>query len=300
MLQTQNPLNANLIVNINGHLTHRDEAVISPFDSSVQNGDAVWEGLRLYQGRIFRLQQHLDRLRKSAALLGYQGYPDDSWIIGEIRRTLAANAMHDGVHIRLTLTRGVKYTSGLDPRINVRGCTLIILAEHKPPVYDNKAGIRLITANQRRPFADVLDQHIHSCNQLTSILAKLEANAAGADDALLLDTEGNLAETNATHVFLIRGGTILTSTTRACPEGITRSTVLEICRSLEIPHEVRDIPAAEILTADAMFVTGTMGEITPVTQLDEHHFPGDKSGQLVRISQAFRNLTLAGSDPCLA
>lgn len=295
MLQTENKANADLIVNVNGNLVHRDEAGVSPFDSSVQNGDAVWEGLRVYRGRIFRLKEHLARLRKSAAMLSYEGFPDEDLLVGEISRTLAANGMEDGVHIRLTVTRGVKYTSGLDPRINRRGCGFVILAEHKPPVYDNEKGIALITAKQRRPFANVLNQHIHSCNQLTSILAKIEANASGADDALMLDTEGNLAETNATHVFAIRGGVLMTSTTKACPEGITRSTVLEICEELGIAHEVRDIPAEELLRVEAMFVTGTMGEITPVRSLDGHEFPGDSSGLMETVSEAFREMTLRES-----
>jgi branched-chain amino acid aminotransferase len=289
MLQKPNPANENLIVNIDGQLVHRDQAGISPFDSSVQNGDAVWEGLRLYQGRIFRLGQHLARLRKSAEMLGYQGYPGGERLVEEIRRTLAANAMFDGVHLRLTVTRGLKYTSGLDPRINTRGCSFIILAEHKPPVYDNTRGIHLITARQRRPFADVLDQHIHSCNQLTSILAKMEANAAGADDALMLDTHGMLAETNATHVFIVRDGVVITSDTRACPEGITRAAVLEICAQNGQPHEVRAVPEAELRQAQEMFVTGTMGEITPVTRLDDHAFPGGPVA--ARLAVHFRELT---------
>ena len=234
---------------MNGKLVPRAQAAISPFDSSVQNGDAVWEGLRLYNGRIFRLQQHLDRLRKSAAMLRYEQYPDDAYIIDQLRQTLAANRMTDGVHIRLTISRGVKYTSGLDPRINTAGCTLIILPEFKPPVYD-KAGIALITSSIRRPPANVLNQHIHSCNQLTSILAKLEANAAGADDTLMLDLDGYLAETNASHVFIVKNGIVATSTTRACPEGITRSTVLELCAENGIPCNECDITAPEIYGAD--------------------------------------------------
>ncbi len=290
MLQRQNPANDSLIVNINGRLVHRDEAGVSPFDSSVQNGDAVWEGLRLYQGRIFRLEDHLARLRSSAAALAYEGMPSDETLVSELRRTLAANQMHDGVHIRLTVSRGVKYTSGLDPRINQRGCSFFILAEHKPPVFDNVHGIRLITAKQRRPFADVLDQHIHSCNQLTSILAKLESNAAGTDDAVLLDTAGMLAETSSTHLFLVRSGRLVTSTTRACPEGITRAAVLELCEVLGVPAEVRDVPAAELVEADEMFVTGTMGEITPVARLDSASFPVP-GPMTARIAAAFRDLT---------
>ena len=229
MLQQENPANANLLVNINGKLVHRDEAGVSPFDSSVQNGDAVWEGLRLYKGTIFKLQEHLDRLRQSAELLEYEGYPEDEELIEQLNRTFEANDMTDSVHVRLTVSRGTKYTSGLDPRINTKGCSFFILAEHKAPVYD-KLGLVLHTVSVRRPFANVLNQHIHSCNQLTSILAKLEANAVGADDALMLDTEGNLAETNATHVFLVKDGVVETSTTKACPEGITRKTILALCR----------------------------------------------------------------------
>jgi branched-chain amino acid aminotransferase len=291
MLQPQNPANDAILVNINGELVHRDRAAVSPFDSSVQNGDAVWEGLRLYEGRLFRLDAHLARLRRSASLLRYQGVPSDETLIAELRRTLAANAMRDQVHVRLTVSRGIKYTSGLDPRINKRGCSFFILAEHKAPVYDNRAGITLHTARQRRPFANVLDQHIHSCNQLTSILAKLEANAAGTDDALMLDTEDMLAETNATHVFIVRDGVVLTSTTRACPEGITRAAVLELCARHGQPFEVRHIPAAELRRADEMFVTGTMGEITPVARLDDHAFAPIPGPITTRVAAWYRALT---------
>jgi branched-chain amino acid aminotransferase len=291
MLQRRNPANECLIVNINGRLLPRDEAGVSPFDSSVQNGDAVWEGLRLYAGRIFRLEAHLARLRKSAEMLSYQGFPADDTLVAELGRTLAANGMRDGVHVRLTVSRGLKYTSGLDPRINQSGCSFFILAEHKPPVFDNAHGIRLITARQRRPFADVLDQHIHSCNQLTSILAKLEANAAGVDDAVLLDQAGMLAETSSTHLFLVRDGRVITSTTRACPEGITRSVVLGICRGLGLAVEERDVPAAELAQADEMFVTGTMGEITPVAALDGRDHGGVPGPVTARIASRFRECT---------
>ena len=291
MLQRRNPANDRLIVNIDGRLVSRDEAAVSPFDSSVQNGDAVWEGLRLYDGRIFRFQAHLDRLRRSAAMLSYRGFPSDETLVAEVSRTLVANRMQDGVHVRLTVSRGLKYTSGLDPRINDAGCSFFILAEHKPPVFDNASGIRLVTARQRRPFADVLDQHIHSCNQLTSILAKLEANAAGADDAVLLDPAGMLAETSAAHVFLVRSGRVLTSTTRACPEGITRAVVLEICREIGIAVEERDVPAVELAAAEEMFVTGTMGEITPVASLDGRTF-GDVPGKVTSlVAERFRQRT---------
>ena len=149
MLQTYNEKNRDLLVNINGTLVHRDQAGISPFDSAVQGGDAVWEELRLYQGRIFRLAEHLERLRHSALALAFAEIPSAAQITTEIRKTLQANDMKDGVHIRLTLTRGVKVTSGMDPRLNQSGPTLIVLAEHKPPVYAT-TGLTLITSSVRR------------------------------------------------------------------------------------------------------------------------------------------------------
>src|SRR5437660_5550720 len=180
MLQKFDERNRDLIVNINGQLIHRDKAGISPFDSAVQGGDAVWEGLRLYRGRIFKLHEHLDRLHRSATALSFAHIRPREKIIEEIKRTLAANEMQDGVHIRLTLTRGVKLTSGMDPRLNQSGPTLIILAEHKAPVYD-KGGITLITSSVRRPAPDCMDPKIHHNNLIPSILAKIQANAAGAD-----------------------------------------------------------------------------------------------------------------------
>ncbi|HEV2473851.1 MAG TPA: aminotransferase class IV, partial [Chthonomonadales bacterium] len=156
MKQQFNPKNQDIVVNINGRLSHRNEAGVSPFDSAVQGGDAVWEGLRLYQGKIFRLKEHLERLRHSALALGFSEIPTAETIRSEIERTLQANQMTDGVHIRLTLTRGVKITSGMDPRLNQSGPTLIVLAEHKDPVYD-KLGITLITSSVRRPPPDVMD-----------------------------------------------------------------------------------------------------------------------------------------------
>ncbi|HTU20191.1 MAG TPA: aminotransferase class IV [Gemmataceae bacterium] len=267
MLQKFNEKNRDLIVNINGTLLHRDQAGVSPFDSAVQGGDAVWEGLRLYNGRIFKLREHLDRLRSSALALAFAVIPSHQEIIEQIKRTLAANAMHDGVHIRLTLTRGVKITSGMDPRLNQAGPTLIVLAEHKPPVYD-KGGVTLITSSVRRPPPDCLDPKIHHCNLLPSILAKIEANAAGADDALMLDLRGFVAETNATHVFVVSRGVVMTSRVVACPEGITRTTMLEICRDAGVPHEERDLSLTEIYRAEEMFCTGTMGELAPVVKVD--------------------------------
>src|ERR1700738_4142129 len=212
MLQKFDERNRNLIININGQLVHRDKAGISPFDSAVQGGDAVWEGLRLYNGRIFKLHEHLDRLERSARALYFSEIPPREKIVDEIQRTSTTNKMRDGVHIRLTLTRGIKITSGMDPRLNQSGPTLIILAEHKAPVY-SKDGLKLITSKIRRPPPDCMDPKVHHCNLIQSILAKIEASAAGADDAVMLDRRGFVAETNATHLFLVTGGAVATPTT---------------------------------------------------------------------------------------
>src|SRR5262245_20266954 len=260
MLQKYDPRNRDIQVNVNGVLAHRDEARISPFDSAVQGGDAVWEGLRLYDGRIFKLTEHLERLRRSAKALAFESIPSNTELTREIARTLEANRMRDGVHIRLTLTRGVKFTSGMDPRLNRSGPTLIVLAEHKAPVYD-KRGITLIASSIRRSPPDCLDPKIHHCNLLPSILAKIQANAAGADDALMLDLRGFVAETNATHVFVVHGGEVLTSHETACPEGITRAAVLELCQRNGIPHREKDLSTTEVYRADEVFCSGTMGEL---------------------------------------
>ncbi len=279
MLQSFNEKNRNLVVNINGRLIHRDEAGISPFDSAVQGGDAVWEGLRLYDGRIFKLHEHLARLRRSASALAFAKIPPNEEIIEEIRRTLLANQMRDAVHIRLTLTRGVKITSGMDPRLNQSGPTLIVLAEYKVPVYA-KTGLRLITSKMRRPPPAILDPQIHHANLLNSILAKIEANAAGADDAILLDLRDFVAETNATHLFLVRQGELATSRVLACPEGITRATVLEICAAERIPSREADLTIEEFYSADEVFCTGTMGELAGVTRIDDHSIGEGEVGPL--------------------
>jgi branched-chain amino acid aminotransferase len=288
MLQRYDARNAEIRYWVNGVLRHRDEPGLSPFDSVVQGGDAVWEGLRLYDGKIFALGAHLARLRRSAVALAFTNIPSDSDIAEAVKETLAANEMRDGVHVRLTLTRGVKLTSGMDPRLNTAGCTLIVLAEHKPPVYDT-SGLTLITASVRRPGADVLDPKIHHANLLNSILAKIEANVAGADDALMLDPRGFVAETNATHLFAVTGGELVTPRTVACPEGITRDTVLHLAPEAGIPVTVRDVSLVEMYTADEVFCTGTMGELAAVTTIDGRTIgsgqAGPVTGKLAAIYQ---------------
>jgi branched-chain amino acid aminotransferase len=294
MLQSYDPRNAEILVNVNGELVHRDRARISPFDSAVQGGDAVWEGLRLYGGRIFRLNEHLDRLRGSALALAFEKIPSHEEITAEIKRTLAANKMKDGVHVRLTLTRGVKVTSGMDPRLNQSGPTLIVLAEHKPPVY-SKTGLSLVTSTVRRFPPDCLDPKIHHANLIQSILAKIQANAAGADDAVMLDVHGFVAETNATHLFLVHRGVVMTPKTSACPEGITRAVVIELCKRHRIPNAERDLSLTEFYRTDEVFCTGTMGELAGVTRVDGRRIgKGDTGPMTARLSNLYSKRTATG------
>ena len=233
-----------------------------------------------------------------ARALSFVEIPPHEKIIDEIKRTLAANRMSDGVHIRLTLTRGVKITSGMDPRLNQSGATLIVLAEHKAPVYA-KTGLTLVTSKIRRPPREVLDARIHHANLLNSILAKIEANGAGADDALMLDTRGFLAETNATHVFIVRNsdksrasGDLATSHVVACPEGITRATVIEICAAEKIRCIETDLSVVDVYGANEMFCTGTMGELAAVTRLDNRQVGDGKVGPMTkRLSDLYAKRT---------
>ena len=293
MLQKFDERNRDVIVNVNGQLVHRDKAGISPFDSAVQGGDAVWEGLRLYNSRIFKLHEHLDRLERSARALSFTEIPSRAKMVEEIKRTLAANKMRDGVHIRLTLTRGVKITSGMDPLLNQSGPTLIVLAEHKGPVYA-KTGLTLITSKIRRPPPEILDARIHHANLLNSILAKIEANNAGADDALMLDARGFVAETNATHVFIVRNGDLATSRVVACPEGITRATVIEICAAEKIRCIETDLSLVDVYGSKEMFCTGTMGELAAVIKIDNRLIGDGRVGPMTKqLSELYARRTAA-------
>ena len=297
MLQQFDERNRDIIVNVAGRLTRRDEAAVNPFDSAVQGGDAVWEGLRVHNGRIFRLTEHLARLRRSAQALAFESVPTDAEITEQIRRTLAANHMNDGVHIRLTLTRGVKITSGMDPRLNQSGPTLIVLPEYKAPVYA-ATGITLITSSMRRPAPDVLDPKIHHNNLLASILAKIEANVAGADDALMLDQRGFVAETNATNVFCVTEGVLGTPAALACPEGITREALLEIAAEAGIECAVGDYSLVQLYNADEVFVTGTMGGIAPVTRIDGRVIGNGRPGPLTgKLTGLLADLTASTGTP---
>ena len=205
MLQKYDDRNASIKVWVKDKLVDRKNAMISVFDSSVQGGDAVWEGIRVYSQGVFCLDRHLDRLEDSARAMAFSDVPTRDFIKNAIFATLRANEMIDQVHIRLTITRGEKITSGMDPRLNTLGCTLIVLAEWKPPVYDNDKGIKIITSTIRRNSPMNLDSKIHHNNLINNILAKIQANHANVDDALMLDNYGFLAEMNGTNIFFGKG-----------------------------------------------------------------------------------------------
>ncbi|MGB3076708.1 MAG: aminotransferase class IV, partial [Chitinophagales bacterium] len=233
MQQQFNSQNENILISINGKLLPRKDAKVSVFDSSLQGGDAVWEGIRVYDGKIFCLNEHLTRLQESAHSMLFQNIPSKEQIKQALFETLQANGMRDGAHIRLTLTRGEKITSGMDPRLNQKGCTLIVLAEWKKPVYGNEA-ISLVTASIRRNSPMNIDSKIHHNNLINNILAKIEANIAGADDALMLDNYGFVSETNSCNIFMIKNGVLLTPCADACLPGITRGKVLQLAIQMQI------------------------------------------------------------------
>lgn len=284
------PRNRNILVYVNGELIPRAEARISVFDSVVQGGDAVWEGLRVYKGRIAALSAHLARLQNSAKALAFAEVPPSQEIREAVFATLRANDMRDGAHIRLTLTRGEKITSGMNPRLNQSGCSLIVLAEWKPPVYTDD-GIRVVTASTRRNSPSCLDSKIHHNNLLNNILASIEANVAGVDSAVMLDLYGFVSETNDTNIFMVRNGTVCTPHADACLPGITRQMVLDICREKGIPADECNLSLTELYTADEVFTSGTMGELTPVLEADGRVIGNGAPGQLTRQLQVLHRDT---------
>ena len=268
MIQQFDKRNENIKVWIDGTLYHRNEAKISVFDSLCQGGDAVWEGLRVYNGKVFCIDEHLNRLLESAKSMAFEKIPEIAYIKDAIFTTLKANKMFDETHIRLTLTRGEKITSGMNPKLNQKGCTLIILAEWKPSIYSGKK-LKLVTANIRRNSPLCLDSKIHHNNLINNILAKIEANNANVDDAVMLDLYGFVAETNATNIFMIKNGTVYTPFADACLPGITRGLIIKICQENNIPVFEKNISVTELYNADQVFTTGTMGELAQVVEIDK-------------------------------
>lgn len=291
------PRNADILIHVGGELRLRADAAVSVFDSVVQGGDAVWEGLRVYDGRIAALDGHLERLQNSAKTLAFADVPSSDEVRSAIFATLEANGMRDNVHIRLTLTRGEKVTSGMNPRLNQSGCTLIVLAEWKPPVYSDE-GIRVITASTRRNTTQCLDSKIHHNNLLNNILASIEANVAGVDCAIMLDVNGFISETNDTNLFLVKGGHVLTPHADSCLPGLTRQMILRICADQNIRATERNLSLTELYTADEVFTSGTMGELTPVLEADGRVIGDKAAGPMTkRLQKLHREFAYANGSP---
>ena len=296
-LQLPDSRNENILVYVNGELLPRAEAKVSVFDSVVQGGDAVWEGLRVYRGRIAALGGHLQRLQNSAHTLAFADVPDSDEIRKAIFATLEANSMTDDTHIRLTLTRGEKITSGMNPKLNQSGCSLIVLAEWKKPLYAG-SGISVVTSSIRRNTPECLDSKIHHNNLLNNILATIEANVANVDSAVMLDVHGYISETNDTNLFIVRNGELLTPHADSCLPGITRQMTLDIAAAEGIPAKEKNLSMTELYSADEAFTTGTAGELTPVLVADGRTIGEGKVGPMTkRLQELHRQYAYEHGEP---
>jgi branched-chain amino acid aminotransferase len=263
------PRNATILINVNGEMKTRAEAVVSVFDSGFMLGDGVWEGLRVHRGRIAFLDRHLDRLFEGASALAMNLGISREALVERLYDTLAANRMEEGVHIRLMVTRGVRATPYQDPRVVVGGPTIVVIAEYKKPdpgIYQR--GLKLFTVHVRRGDPAVQDQKINSHSKLNCILASIQATQAGADEALMLDPHGFVATCNSTHFFIVRKGEIWTSSGKYCLGGVTRQLVLEVAREAGIPALEKDFSLTDVYGADEAFVTGTFAGVVPVREVD--------------------------------
>ena len=289
------PSNEQVKIWLNGELVLRSEAKVSVFDAGFVLGDGVWEGLRLINGRLAFLEEHLDRLYSAAEVLAIQISLDRDEMARALYRTVESNGMRDGVHVRLMETRGIKITPNQDPRATISGPTIVIIAEHKEPNPESRErGLVLVTSSNRTSTPDVFDMHLNTHSRLNLIQALIQAAALGADEALMLDPYGHVASCNATNFFIVRRGAVWTSTGRFCFKGITRGHVVELCRQHGIPVEERDFTLADAYSADEAFVTGTFGGVTPVATLDGREFAsGAAKSVTTRLASLYQDLLRA-------
>ena len=269
MHDVSDPRNAAILINVNGELKPRSEAVVSVFDSGFMLGDGVWEGLRVHKGKLGFLDRHLDRLFEGAKAIAMDIGVSREQLTKRLYETLDANQMSDGVHVRLMVTRGVRSTPYQDPRVVVGRPTIVVIPEYKEPdpaLYER--GLKLFTVHVRRGDPAVQDQKINSHSKLNCILASIQATQAGADEALMLDPHGFVATCNSTHFFIVRNGEVWTSSGRYCLGGITRGLALEVAREAGIPAIEKDFSLTDVYGADEAFVTGTFAGIVPVREVD--------------------------------
>ncbi len=279
------PRNAEVLIWVNGELKPRHEAVVSVFDSGFVFGDGVWEGLRVTRGHPAFLDAHLDRLYEGAKAIALDIGMDRAALTDAIYRTLRANQMTDGVHVRLMVTRGVKRTPYQDPRVTAGPATVVIIAEYKTPTPGtSRDGIRLFTVHVRRGYPDVLDPKLNAHSKLNDITACIQAYTAGADEALMLDPHGFVATCNSTHFFIVRRGEVWTSSGQYCLGGITRGNVLRVCEEIGVPAYQKSFSLTDVYGADEAFVTGTFAGLVPVREVDGRSIdgPGPVTGRLQR------------------
>jgi len=269
MHDVSDPRNADILINVNGELKPRAQAVVSVFDSGFMLGDGVWEGLRVHKGRIAFLDRHLDRLFEGAKAIAMDVGQTREALTERLYETLDANGMDEGVHVRLMVTRGVRSTPYQDPRVVVTPATIVIIPEYKqPPEGIYERGLKLFTVHVRRGDPAVQDQKINSHSKLNCILASVQATQAGADEALMLDPHGFVATCNSTHFFIVRKGELWTSSGKYCLGGITRWITLDVAREAGIPAIEKDFSLTDVYGADEAFVTGTFAGIVPVREVD--------------------------------
>jgi branched-chain amino acid aminotransferase len=268
------PRNTAALIYLNGDLVPRADAKVSVFDAGFTVGDGVWEGLRLHKGALLFLNAHLDRLFAGAAAIDLDiGLTRDA-LVDAIRRTLAANRMTDGVHLRVMVTRGIKAAANQDPRNALGRPTLVIVCEYKSPSPDLATrGLSLATASIRCTPRDMFDMRLNSHSRLNLITALLEAIRAGADEALMLDPHGYVSSCNATNLFFVKDGAVKTSSGEFCFNGVTRANVIALCQANDIPITQGDFTLEDVHAADEAFVTGTFGGLTPVRAIDGHGLP---------------------------
>jgi branched-chain amino acid aminotransferase len=263
------PRNENILVYVNGELLPRNEAKISVFDSGYLVGDGVWEAVRLHEGVLVFLDEHLDRLWQGATTIGMDIGMSREALTGAIWATLRANNMYDNVHVRFMLTRGIKKTPSQDPRLTVSGPNLVIIPEHKEADPSTREkGVRLFTSTVRRGSPDYLDPRLNCHSKLHEVMALVQALEAGADEALMLDIHGFVSTCNATNFFMIKKNEVWTSTGQYCMNGITRGKVIYICHKHGIPYHQKNFSLFDVYGADEAFVTGTFGGLTPVIAVD--------------------------------
>jgi branched-chain amino acid aminotransferase len=285
------PRNAGILIYVNGEMVPRDQASVSVFDSGFVLGDGVWEGLRLHRGRLLFLDDHLDRLYAGARVLDFDIGLDREALTAALYRTVEANAMHDHVHIRLMVTRGLKSTPYQDPRMTVGAATVVIIPEHKQPSPEvAEQGVRLATVHVRRGSPDVQDPKINSHSKLNCILACIQATKAGADEALMLDPHGFVATCNSTHFFIVRAGEVWTSSGNYCLAGITRANVIAVCEQHGIPVYQRDFSLFDVYSADEAFVTGTFAGVVPAVEVDGRGIGAGSRGPVTaRLQDHYRD-----------